>query len=372
MGTMLQRLECKPDFERAGRFWESFWRGENHRPAIRAILPRPDIAPQPPPAYLACFDGDVRRIADQALAWAETRLFCADAIPFYYLEYGPDTFAAFLGAELRLAKDRTTSWSIPCIEDWDRAEIRFRPEGHWWQRTAEAAGILFERCAGKLLICPPTLVANLDVLAALRGPQRLMFDLAVVPEKVQRALAQVNIAHAQIMTECARLFRFDELGSINIEGAYIAGRQSRPQCDASCMISPVMFRELVAPCLESEANDADAFVYHLDGPGAIKHLETLCRIDKLDIIAWVCGAADQEKDWSFLYDRIDRLGKGQWRYLTDRQIVKDAWRRYRSAKLAFTISAESASEVEDFLGELEQIERDGADPSSQAADPRRR
>ena len=368
---MQRSLEFKPDFERTRRFWADFWQGKNNRPAIRTILARPGVQPQPAPAYLACFDGDLRRIARQALAWAETHLFCADTIPFYYLEYGPDTFAAFLGAELRLAEDRTTSWSIPCIEDWDRAEIRFRPESYWWQRTVEAAGILFERCAGKILICPPTLVANLDVLAALRGPQRLMYDLVIAPEKVQRALAQVNIAHAQVLTECARIFRFDEFGSINIEGAYTAGRQSRPQCDASCMISPVMFRELVVPCLESEANDADAFVYHLDGPGAIKHLEVLCSIAKLDMIAWVCGAGSEDRDWSLLYDRIDRLGKGQWRYLTNRKMVKDTWRRYRSHKMAFTITAESPSEVEDFLSELEQIEKDGADPSQQTANPQR-
>jgi hypothetical protein len=369
---MARQLECKPDFERASRFWDGFWRGENNRPAICVTLPCAGVPPQPAPAYLDCFDGDLRRIADQALAWAETHEFCADTIPFYYLEFGPDTFAAFLGAELQLAEDRTTSWSIPCVEDWDRAEIRFRPEGYWWQRTVEAAGILLERCAGKLLICPPTLVANLDVLAALRGPQRLMFDLAVAPEKIQRALAQVNIAHSQIMAECARVFRFHEFGSINIEGAYTAGRQSRPQCDASCMISPALFRELVVPCLESEASDADVFVYHLDGPGAIKHLEALCGIERLDMIAWVCGAGAENNDWSFLFDRIDRLGKGQWRYLTGRDTVKDAWRRYRSRKLAFTISAESPSEVEDFLGELEQIEKDGADPSSQTVDPRQR
>ena len=232
--------------------------------------------------------------------------------------------------------------------------------------------MLLERCGGKILICPPTLVANLDVLAALRGPQRLMIDLAVCPEKVQRALAQVNAAHTQIMAACARAVPVRPLRQHERGGRVHDGPQSRPQCDASCMISPAMFRELVAPCLESEANDADVFVYHLDGPGAIKHLEALCGIDKLDMIAWVCGAGDEDKDWSALYDRIDRLGKGQWRYVTGRETVKQAWRKYQSRKLAFTISAESASEVEDFLGELEQIEKDGADPSSQAADPRQR
>jgi 5-methyltetrahydrofolate--homocysteine methyltransferase len=369
---MQRTLEFKPDFERARWFWTNFWQGKADRPAICIILPRPGTRSQPTPAYLDCFDGDFHRIADQLLAWAETHEFLAESIPYYYLEFGPDTFAAWLGAGLQLAPDRRTSWSVPCVEDWDETEVRFHPEGYWWQRTVEAAGVLLERCGGKILICPPTLVANLDALSALRGPQRLMIDLAVCPEKVQRALGQVNAAHTQIMAACARAFQFDRYGSMNVEGAYTTGTQSRPQCDASCMISPAMFRELVAPCLESEADDADAFVYHLDGPGAIKHLEALCGIPKLDMIAWVHGAGDEDKDWSALYDRIDRLGKGQWHYVTGREQIKQAWHKYTSRKLAFTISAESASEVEDFLGELEQIEKDGADPSSEAADSRQR
>ncbi len=359
---MRRALEFKPDFERASRFWTDFWQGKNNRPAISITLPRPGTRPQPPPAYLDCFDGDFRRIADQLLAWAETHEFLAESIPFYYLEFGPDTFAAFLGADLQLAPERNTSWSIPCVEDWDKTDIRFHPEGYWWQRTAEAAGVLLEWCGGKMLICPPTLVANLDALAALRGSQQLMFDLAVAPEKIRRALAQVNTAHTQIMAACRREFEFDRYGSINVEGAYSTGTQSRPQCDASCMISPAMFRELVVPCLESEANDADAFVYHLDGPGALKHLEALCAIPKLDMIAWVCGAGAEDKDWSALYDRIDRLGKGQWHYETGRDQIKEAWRKYTSRKLAFAIHAESRAEVEGFLRELEGVEKENTRP----------
>jgi hypothetical protein len=86
------------------------------------------------------------------------------------------------------------------------------------------------------------------------------------------------------------------------------------------------------------------------------------------MIAWVSGAGSEGRDWSDLYDRIDRLGKGQWRYLTDRQVVKEFWRRSRSRKLAFTIAAESPGEVEDFLGELEQIKKDETDPSQPTGD----
>ena len=121
-------------------------------------------------------------------------------------------------------------------------------------------------------------------------------------------------AHTQILEAYAQLLDFDTYGSINVEGLYTPGRQSRPQCDMSCMISREMFREFVVPCLNYEADDVDAMHYHLDGPGAIHHLKALCEIEGLDVISWVPGTGEgQTQDWTALYKKIDDLGKGQTR-----------------------------------------------------------
>jgi hypothetical protein len=349
-------LTTRRGFEATRAFWVSFWTGTNRRPAVRMLLPRPGRTVDAP-AYLACFDGDMRRVADQAVAWAESVEFLGDSLPFYYLEYGPDTFAAYLGADLRLAADRSTTWSVPFVEDWDQAEIRFHRDGTWWQKTVEAAGILRERCGGRLLVCPPTLCANIDALAALRGAERLLVDLLESPQAVARALGAVNRAHAEVMEEIHREFEFDRWGAVNIEGAYIQGRLSRPQSDASCMIGPDLFEQFVVPGLRHEALDNDAFVYHLDGPQAIHHLEALCAMEELDAIAWIPGAASENQDWGWLYDRIDALGKGQWRYRTPKDVVARAWERSTSTLLSFAVDVRSRAEAEDLLGTLERIER---------------
>jgi len=151
----------------------------------------------------------------------------------------------------------------------------------------------------------------LDSLAAIRGNERLLVDLVDCPDKVKRALDQVCSAHTEMLEAYAQLLDFDTYGSINVEGLYTPGRQSRPQCDMSCMISQKMFREFVVPCLEREAEDVDAMHYHLDGPGAIQHLEALCEIEGLDTISWVPGSGEgQAQDWAMLHKKIDDLGKG--------------------------------------------------------------
>lgn len=350
-------LEFKPDFAVTRSFWRSFWRGENKRPALRMTIPRPGESSLPSPKYLDCFDMDLNEHVDQVLAWGERYEYLGESLPCYYLEYGPDSFAAFLGAELILAEDRSTSWPVPFVDDWDSVDFTFQRNGYWWQRSLEAFAILRERCADKLLIIPPTLCSNLDVLSAIRGPEKLMMDLVLEPEKVKRALEQVRRAHTEVMEAYAVECEWHRYGSMNIEGCYCEGRQSRPQSDASCMISAGMFREFVVPCLESEGNDADAFVYHLDGPQALQHIDALCNIKKLDMIAWVPGAGNEDKDWKAVYDKIDRLGKGQWRYYATSEQIKSAWQNYSSRKLSFYTSVSSRGEAEDLIGMLEEVEK---------------
>jgi hypothetical protein len=48
------------------------------------------------------------------------------------------------------------------------------------------------------------------------------------------------------------MFSFKENGCMNFEGFYTSGRQSRPQCDVSCMINKEMFIEFAVPALEKE------------------------------------------------------------------------------------------------------------------------
>jgi hypothetical protein len=63
---------------------------------------------------------------------------------------------------------------------------------------------------------------------------------------------------------------------------------------------------LIEECRHMEAN-----IYHLDGPGAIRHLESLCSIRELNAIQWICGAGKGPAlKWLDLYKRIQALGKG--------------------------------------------------------------
>lgn len=347
-------MAFKRDFAAATNQWRAFWKGENTRPAVSAILPKAGVTPVSKPGYASGAREDFGPIIDQLLAWVETHEFLADAIPFYYLEFAADHFAALLGADLKFSEAEPGGWAVPFVQDLEHAEIHFDREGYWWKRTVEFAEALRARCDGKLLVASNTLVANADALAAVYGSEKLLLAMLETPDIVHSALMQIDQAHEEILEALAVLLDYPRFGSITRHGMYNAGRINVPQCDFSCMISPQMFREFVVPYLAKEMQRLNAVEYHLDGPDAIRHLDALCEIEGLDLIQWVPGAGQERKDWSELFDRIDAFGKGQIRG-GGPETIKNLWQKYRSRKLFFTLSAESRSEVEDCLAELENI-----------------
>ncbi len=71
------------------------------------------------------------------------------------------------------------------------------------------------------------------------------------------------------------------------------------------------------------------------------------------------GTGNEDKDWSGLAAKIDRLGKGHLfaSAKTSQAEIKAAWQKYNSRKLFFCAEAASRMEAEDFIAELEQLEK---------------
>jgi len=347
-------LEFKPDFEHARQRWAQFWRGESTRPLLWAVRPKAGAEPVARPGCYQCAFGDIEPVIEQAIQWAATHEFLDGAIPSYQVTFAPDHFAALLGADLRNAEGSSaTNWIQPFVEDWDDVDIRFQPEGRWWRRTAEVIERFRRRCDGRLIIYGTHLQGGLDCLVALRGAQELLADLLDVPEKVLAALRQVDKALDDVRAAMAEALDLAACGSLNRFGMYSRGLIDVPQCDASCMVSAEMFERFALPSLAHEVDGLDASIYHLDGTGAIRHLEAICSLEKLDMIQWVPGAGQDDKDWSDLRRRIDELGKGhiyQSGNLTASEVTA-IWESFSSRKLYFQVRADVHDELKALLPE---------------------
>ena len=333
---MNYEMATKPDFGKTAARWDRFWRGEHPEPLIAAVLPKEGAEPVAKPStYALGPDLDIAAFADQAVRWAETHDFLGAAIPFIYLEFAADQFSTFLGVDLQFPNPDEGGWPIHTHDTCPLEDIHveFRSGGRWWDLIAHIADAIHRRGERSIMIALPTLVANLDCFVALRGAQNVLMDLIDAPDEVKRILGEITVAHGQALNAFSRLLDYPERGSVNRHGMYSTGPINVAQCDFSCMLSPEMFDEFVLPCLRTELGRYGGGEYHLDGPDAIRHLESLSSLESLHIVQWVAGAGGTTRDWSDLYRRIDALGKGQIRSGSRNQL--DQWAKELNAGRLF-------------------------------------
>ena len=82
------------------------------------------------------------------------------------------------------------------------------------------------------------------------------------------------------------------------------------QCDVSYMLSPAMFERFVLPDLAACCGAMDYAFYHLDGKGAVPHLDMLLSLERLRGIQWIPGAGSPPaQEWLPLLRRIRDGGK---------------------------------------------------------------
>ena len=332
----------KPDFAEARARWAAFWAGEIvDRPAAMIRCPKDGAQRGKSGPYMEGRDGDFDAAIARCEAWARTIHWAGEAVPVYVPSFGPDTFAGFLGARLNYGThgDTGTSWSEPFVEDWAAAlPLAVRPDNPVWVRMQEFLARLAAAAGGRWVVAHLDMHSNLDALAAIRGPERLCMDLLDQPELLDRAVGQIKPLYRLVDRRLRELGRMDRTGSSGWIPMYAEGRFNVTQCDFSCMLGPEQFRRFVLPALEDELAALDHSIYHLDGPDALRHLDDLLALDRLDAIQWVPGAGQPpHKEWLELLKRIVDAGKSVIVYcapsevplfhrtLGPRRVIYDLW-----------------------------------------------
>ncbi|MBF0245052.1 MAG: cobalamin-binding protein, partial [Planctomycetes bacterium] len=241
--------------------------------------------------------------------------FPLDILPLSVTDLGPGSLALCLGSEPGFAPH--TIWFTAPFEHVKEPEslpaFAFDPENRWFRLHAETARASRDLAGENYLVAIPDLVENVDVLASLREPQRLLVDMIERPEWVKKSLVEITDAWFDVYGRLYDIVRDSEGGSAF--GAFRVwgpGKAAKLQCDASVMFSPDMFREFVVPELTRQCEWLDQSIYHLDGTQAIMHLDALLEIKALDAIEWTSQAGVEHgahERWFPMFKKILNAGK---------------------------------------------------------------
>jgi hypothetical protein len=308
-------FSLKPDYDDSVRRIEAFWEREIvDRPVVQFWLARPEEewVPLPSSSHATLRDRwlDADYQARLALASLSNREFLGDTLPVAFPNLGPELFAAFYGCPLHFGE--STSWTDPILRDWTDADgVRFDPQSAYLAKLGEMTDAFLDIGRGVFITGMTDWHPGGDWLAALRDPANLAIDLITNPDDVQQMLVRAESDYMAVYDIFYRKLRAAGQPISTWLPLVSDGRYYVPSNDFAYMISNAMFEHFFLPGLARECQFLDRSIYHLDGPGALRHLDSILSIGDLDAVQWVFGAGNEGfGSWVGVYRRIQAAGKG--------------------------------------------------------------
>ncbi|NLY98611.1 MAG: hypothetical protein GX082_14540 [Clostridiaceae bacterium] len=224
---------------------------------------------------------------------------------------GHEIFSAWCGCTYHFGE--TTTWTEPVILDWekdfDKGTLDLEhPLLFAMNRYIDC---LLELGKESFIVGHTDYHPGGDHLAALRDPANLCIDLLENPEYVKLALEKSYKEYFYIYERFYKKLKnagmpiTSWLPGVSKEKYFIVS------CDFSYMIGREMFNEFFLPGIMEECKYLDHSIYHLDGIGALRHLDTVLDIKELGAVQWVCGAGNEGyARWVPVYQKIQAKRKG--------------------------------------------------------------
>ena len=279
--------------------WEHFQEG---------VMPHADVPAPKPPKDLnqKWFDPEWRAAY---LDWyvAHSSLM-ADMLPVANTQLGPGSLAAILGGVFEGGED--TIWIHPDPNFTD--DIVFDPNHPNYLLHKELLRACKAKAQGHYYVGMPDLMEGLDVLAAIKGTDKVLLDTVMQPEVLERQMQQINDIYFQVFDELYDIIREGDEMAFCYFSSWAPGKMSKLQSDISTMISVDDYRRFVQPFIREQCQKIDYTLYHLDGVGAMHHLDALLEIEELNAIQWTPGVGEPQggsPKWYDLYKKILAHGK---------------------------------------------------------------
>ena len=299
---------------------EAWWDGKLDRPLVKICITDAYPAEKDPPVPLIsqanCHDFSipVDALLDTIELSLSRREFLGDAFPFFNFDcFGPGIVAAFCGARLDNSSGRVWFFPQSGMEDAPISEVHafYDPENAWARRIKEIYRAAVDRFDGTVIMGMPDLGGVMDIVASLRGTENLLYDLIDEPEEVHRLVHEAELAWEAAYDDFSRVLA-PQKALTDWDGLLSASPSYVIQCDFCYMISNPMFREFVLPTLKRNTERLAHTIYHLDGIGALTHLDDILTLPKLNAVQWVYGdGRPKSKHWiDTVYRKIAAAGKG--------------------------------------------------------------
>jgi hypothetical protein len=305
----------KPDYEKSKMRMDAFWERELiDRPLVQFQLNKPanERLELPVSGHATLWDKmiDAEFQAEWSLAHLSNQLFLGDTMPVAWPNLGPEIMAACYGCPMQTAEYNVGSCS-PCFQKIaDTRHMMFNWNSPYLNKLEELTDAFLEIGKGKFITGVADWHNGTDCLANLVGSMNLATALINDPNQVKASLAQIEMDHQRMYRNIYKKLKAAGqaittwVPLVSDEKYYVVSN------DYSAMVSDPMYRDLFLEGVVMECQFLDKSIYHLDGPDALRHLNTILEIGELDGVQFVPPPGKNSfRRWSHVYRRIQAAGK---------------------------------------------------------------
>jgi hypothetical protein len=307
-------LESKPDFNQAmKRIYAWYEQAVIDRPPVRftrhnAEFEDVDNIWKPEWRELKDKWFDEEYQLEKFMTQVRGKRYQGETFPVFWPNLGPVVSAAFYDCPIEFGD--VTSWSLPLLKDYDQPLV-FDWNNPYLKKLESMTRIGLEHCKGKFLVGYSDLHGGMDVLAALRGTEPLLWDLVDNPDAFTPALDQITDDFLRVYDYFDDMLKAAGQPSVTWMGVPSFGKMHIPSCDFAFMISSKQFVRYQLDLNRREMAHMDYNVYHVDGKGVARHIDLILGLPNLHAIQWVQGMGDDTPimQWVPLIKRIQAAGK---------------------------------------------------------------
>ncbi len=299
------------DFERIKRRYQEFWALENHDAPLYKLTGVKNINQNhEPPVSLEQRWLDEEYIIRSARKRMENCIYAGVSFPVLCADLGPDILGAVIGDEIEFGEN--TSFAKHLFTDVPLSDIdlKFDENNKWWKKIDSMLKTYINDAKGDYIVGFADWHGGNDALVSLIGPERLCMELYDNPDEVKRLNNQLFEIFKTIMNRSYSVTKPHQEGTTHWLSLWHPGLWYNTSCDFNIVLSADMFEEFVIPPLEKDLSFLEKSIYHLDGPGAFRHLDRLLELNNLHGIQLVYGAgAPPALHWLPELKRIQAKGK---------------------------------------------------------------
>lgn len=350
-----QPLELCPDLPRIAQRLEAWWNA--------SVLDRPVLLAsantnpaRPVTRRLNLLDSPAEWLAEKKKDMLQQQRF-GEALPTVRVDFGPVLLGALLGGHTEFNSD--TTWTHAFIQDdWSNAPDWSIHEDHpWWPRLLQLLDLVSEDARGRYILCTPDLGGSADVLLNLRGSSELCMDALEQPQVITHAINAIYPAWRRAFIELYQRPTQRGTGVVHWLGLWSNQPYMIPACDFNYMIGPDEFNRICLPDIARQAATAGRAIFHLDGPGAARHIDALLDIPDIQAIQYVPGAGEPSTlAWLDLFRKIQARGKALLAMVPQHEVLEFS-RALKPEGLAISVEGADPATLPALFEEFQRLHR---------------